>query len=274
MYKTARDTAQTYPDRMVYVFLGQQSSYQIFLNDIDHVAAVLNDMWLSNVDRITICMPNIAISIIAFYAINKIGAIASMIHPLSSAKEIEYYLNLTESTWAMSLDVFYPNFNEIIGKIKVNKIIVSKLTKGRKIVKPDTTEKVSPDTKGEICDHSPTVMIGYLNDEGEKLLSIIGIFAGLALFLSLLGIIALSVLFSERKINEIGIRKVNGAQSKEILVMLNSNFIRWITLAFVVACPVTWIVIRNSWKILLTKLRCFFGFSSFPKALQWLSHYS
>lgn len=80
----------------------------------------------------------------------------------------------------------------------------------------------------------------------EKLMRIIGIFAGMALFLSLLGIVALSVMFSERKIKEIGIRKVNGARVKEILVMLNSSFIRWITIAFAFACPVTWIVI-NKW---------------------------
>lgn len=155
MYETVRDTAQTYPDRTAYFFLGHQCSYQKFLKDVDHVAAVLNDMGLTKGDRITVCMPNIPSSLIAFYAINKIGAIASMIHPLSSSKEIEYYLNLSESTWAMTLDAFYPNFNEIIGNTKVSKIIVSKLTdylspvkgflfkltKGRKIKKVPESDK-------------------------------------------------------------------------------------------------------------------------------------
>lgn len=81
--------------------------------------------------------------------------------------------------------------------------------------------------------------------EEKKLMSIMGIFAGLALFLSLLGIVALSVLFSERRIKEIGIRKVNGAKVREILVMLNGNFAQWIIIAFVVACPITWFAIRK-----------------------------
>ena len=157
MYEAVKATSTAYPDHTAYVFLGKSCTYKKFVSDIDHVAAILHHLGLNKNDRITLCMPNIPSALIAFYAINRIGAVASMIHPLSTAKEIEYYLKLSESTWAMTLDAFYPNFNEIIDNTSVNKIIVArltdylspvkgflfKLTKGKKIKKiPDSDKNI------------------------------------------------------------------------------------------------------------------------------------
>ncbi len=128
MYEAVKDTSTAYPDHTAYVFLGKSCTYKKFVSDIDHVAAVLHDMGLNKNDRITVCMPNIPGALIAFYAINRIGAIASMIHPLSTAKEIEYYLKLSASTWAMTLDAFYPHFDKIIENTSVSKIIIASLT--------------------------------------------------------------------------------------------------------------------------------------------------
>jgi len=80
----------------------------------------------------------------------------------------------------------------------------------------------------------------------EKLAKITGIFAILAIFLSLMGIFALSTLESEKRNKEIGIRKINGAKAIEILSMLNRNFVKWVIIAFVIACPGGWLFI-NRW---------------------------
>jgi putative ABC transport system permease protein len=82
--------------------------------------------------------------------------------------------------------------------------------------------------------------------EEAKLIRIIGIFSVLALLLSLLGILALSTLECEQRTKEIGIRRVNGANISVLLTMLNKNFIKWVALAFVIACPVGWYII-NKW---------------------------
>ena len=62
----------------------------------------------------------------------------------------------------------------------------------------------------------------------------------LAITIAILGLVGLSVFLTERRTKEIGIRKVNGAKVSEILTMLNKDFIKWVTIAFVIACPVTW----------------------------------
>jgi len=82
--------------------------------------------------------------------------------------------------------------------------------------------------------------------EEERLARITGIFSMLAMLLSLFGIFALSTIESEKRTKEIGIRKVNGAKVSEILTMLNKDFIKWVAIAFIVACPVAWFAM-NKW---------------------------
>ena len=81
---------------------------------------------------------------------------------------------------------------------------------------------------------------------GEKKLSdITGIFTILAILLSLMGIFALSTLEAEKRIKEIGLRRINGAGITEIVRMLNTDFLKWIAIAFVLACPVAWYFVHK-----------------------------
>jgi putative ABC transport system permease protein len=66
------------------------------------------------------------------------------------------------------------------------------------------------------------------------------LFAGCAIVICCLGVLAIALFASQRRIKEIGIRKVNGARISEILVMLNSDFIKWVVISFVIASPAAW----------------------------------
>lgn len=72
----------------------------------------------------------------------------------------------------------------------------------------------------------------------ERISGMIGNLCMLALLLSAMGILAMATYFIQQRIKEIGIRRVNGASIREILRMLISGFMKWIVLAFVIACPV------------------------------------
>ncbi len=77
--------------------------------------------------------------------------------------------------------------------------------------------------------------------EGEKRTSsIVGYFALLAIVISIMGIYAMSIFYSQQKTKEIGIRKVNGATVSEIVSMLNKDFVKWVVVAFVIACPIAY----------------------------------
>lgn len=66
------------------------------------------------------------------------------------------------------------------------------------------------------------------------------LFAGCAILISCLGILAISLFTCQRRIKEIGIRKINGAKVIEIMIMLNKDFIRLVLIAFIIAIPISW----------------------------------
>ncbi|UNY98579.1 ABC transporter permease [Zhouia spongiae] len=65
-------------------------------------------------------------------------------------------------------------------------------------------------------------------------------FTVIVLFISLLGLVAISLFMTESKTKEIGIRKVNGAAITEIMLLLNKDFVKWVGIAFVIACPISY----------------------------------
>jgi len=66
------------------------------------------------------------------------------------------------------------------------------------------------------------------------------LFAGCAIVICCMGILAMSLFMCQRRIKEIGIRKVNGARITEVIAMLNKDFVKWVAIAFVIATPIAW----------------------------------
>ncbi|MFW9872624.1 MAG: AMP-binding protein [Candidatus Thorarchaeota archaeon] len=127
MYKAVVKTAETYSDSIAYDFMGQESTYQQLISNIDQCAKALANLGLTKGDRMTISMPTSPQGIICFYAINKLGAIASMIHPLSPPKQIEFFLNLSKSSFVLTLDSVYPNFEKIMNNTNLKALILTQL---------------------------------------------------------------------------------------------------------------------------------------------------
>jgi long-chain acyl-CoA synthetase len=149
--------AAAYPDLLAYDFLGKTATYKVFLEKIHQCAKALRALGIEPGDKVTVCMPNTPQGIIMFYALNMMGGIPNMVHPLSSEGEIEFYINLSESKGMLVLDAFYPKVAAVRGKTPTLKhIIVAsiatelplvkslgfKATKGRKIPKIAKTEPV------------------------------------------------------------------------------------------------------------------------------------
>jgi len=69
---------------------------------------------------------------------------------------------------------------------------------------------------------------------------IVGILAGLAIFISCLGLFGLASHSAERRVKEIGVRKVLGASVQNITLMLSANFLKLVLIANVIAWPTVW----------------------------------
>ena len=80
----------------------------------------------------------------------------------------------------------------------------------------------------------------------EELISkITNIFAGLAIFICCIGLAGLASFTIEKRIREIGIRKVLGATVQQLLMLISKEFLKLVLIAFVIAVPVTWWLMTN-----------------------------
>ncbi len=127
MYEALLQTAKEKPDAIAYDFLGYTSTYRQFMAEIDQCADALAALGLRKGERITISMPTSPQGIICFYAANKLGAVSSMIHPLSTAKEIEFYLNVAKSRFALTIDAFYAKFKEVQNITPLKTLILARI---------------------------------------------------------------------------------------------------------------------------------------------------
>lgn len=65
------------------------------------------------------------------------------------------------------------------------------------------------------------------------------------ILISVVGLFAMAFYSTQRRIKEIGVRKVNGASVGEILVRLNRDFLKWVGISFLIACPISYLLVYN-----------------------------
>lgn len=149
MFEMVEQVAKAYPDYVAFDFMGKPTSYRKMVEEIETCAKALKTIGVREGDRVTIALPNCPQAISLFYAVNLVGGIANMIHPLSAEKEIEFYLNESESVTAITLDQFYHKFERVRKNTRVVNLVIASikdalskpiragymLTEGRKIEK-------------------------------------------------------------------------------------------------------------------------------------------
>ena len=149
IYEMVRAAADKYPKNIAYEFMGKKTTFAEFMERIDRTAKAYLAMGIGKGDRVTICMPNCPQALDSFYALNRIGAVSNMIHPLSAASEIKFYLDFSKSKAILTLDQFYGKVAGILPELenKDTVLLVARivdelppvlavgfaLTKGRKI---------------------------------------------------------------------------------------------------------------------------------------------
>ncbi|HTX74269.1 MAG TPA: AMP-binding protein [Rectinemataceae bacterium] len=155
MYELLRDGGLRWPEGVAYDFMGRRGTYRRLLADIDRCAAALTARGLRAGDTVTVSLPNTPHALVFFYALNRIGVIASMIHPLSTATEIEFYLRESKSRWIVTLDAFYESAAAAASAAAVDTIVLASIgeflpplkrlgfwaTSGRRIVRPPAGDR-------------------------------------------------------------------------------------------------------------------------------------
>lgn len=130
MYEAIKDYATSHNklNSNAYEFQGKATTYSQFLSKIDKVARAYKAIGIDKGDTVTVCMPNTPQGVDTFYALNRIGAIPAMIHPLSAVGEITFYVNNSNSKAVLVLDMFYEKVLEALKEVdRPVKVIVARV---------------------------------------------------------------------------------------------------------------------------------------------------
>ena len=89
MYENILNSATKYPNRNALIYFFKNIKYKTLLKRINSFAYHLKDIGVKKDDIVTICLPNIPDAVYLLYAINQIGAIANIVHPLFTTSQMD-----------------------------------------------------------------------------------------------------------------------------------------------------------------------------------------
>ena len=127
MYQMLENIASQYPGEPAYEFYGRKTSYRQFVSRILRCARALWTHGVRPGDAVTICLPNIPQALDCFYAVNRIGAVAVMVHPLSAQTEIADYLTMSNSRLVLTADLFYEKVKAAAAQVGGAEILVCRM---------------------------------------------------------------------------------------------------------------------------------------------------
>lgn len=113
------------PEQEALSFMGRRITYRALGAHIARTARAFKGLGIRKGDRVTLCMPNIPQTVYCLYALNEIGAVVSIIHPLSAEKEIVFYLNEVESGTLVTLHQFYDKIMRVQQELPLKHLIIT-----------------------------------------------------------------------------------------------------------------------------------------------------
>ncbi len=128
MSEAVLKNAEKEPDYPALVFMGRKISYGKLAEEVDRAARGFYAIGVRPGTRVLVCMPNVPQAIYCLYGLNRIGAVASMVHPLSAVGELVFYLDEAACDYAVTLDQFYGKMLEVKAKRPIGKLIIAKVS--------------------------------------------------------------------------------------------------------------------------------------------------
>jgi len=125
MYETILETKNSSPTNNALLFTGKYVDYQTLITEIDDFANGLHDLGIKSGDTVTMAMPNIFESIYAFYAVNKIGALSHLVHPLTPVNQMERFMAKTGSNTLIIVDTFFNHYKDLIKNPHIKLILAN-----------------------------------------------------------------------------------------------------------------------------------------------------
>lgn len=125
MFGMLRISAENQPDSLAYEYFGTECSYKNLVKKIERISGAYQSLGVRKGDIVTIIMPNTPEAVISIYALNRIGAVVNILHPLSAQEEIKNHINRVKSKVLLSVDICGEKIANIIDETSLKHVIVA-----------------------------------------------------------------------------------------------------------------------------------------------------
>ena len=125
IYEYLYQNNKDFPSDIAIIYLGRKTTYRELFENIDRTASAFLKAGVKENEIVTIALPSIPEALYCVYALNKIGAVANMIHPLAGTEETLNYINEVKSRIAIIFDGAYDSIVNDIQRTTVEKVIVA-----------------------------------------------------------------------------------------------------------------------------------------------------
>ena len=125
MFGMLKIAAEHQPDAYAYEYFGTKCSFAELVRKIKRISSAYAALGVKKGDIVTIIMPNTPEAVISIYALNRIGAVANILHPLSAQEEIRDHINRVNSTVLLAVDICAEKIANIIDSTKLRTVIVA-----------------------------------------------------------------------------------------------------------------------------------------------------
>ena len=125
MFGMFRITAENQPDSLAYEYFGTKCTYKSLMEKIEGISGAYFSLGVRRGDIVTIIMPNTPEAVISIYALNRIGAVANILHPLSAQEEIKNNINRVKSKVVLCVDICTEKLTAILDETTVEKAVVA-----------------------------------------------------------------------------------------------------------------------------------------------------
>src|SRR5512145_2507135 len=129
VYTLLRNAAAGFPDKPALAFFGAHMTYAALLAEVERFSAVLAGLGVRRGDRVGMILPNCPEYVIAFFACQRLGAVAVGNNPLYTERELEHQINDSGAKVMIVLDQIYHRFGQIRDDVGVQDVIAVRLNR-------------------------------------------------------------------------------------------------------------------------------------------------
>ena len=124
-YDYLKESFNSNGDFTAAITFGSKVKFSRILHDIDAIAAYINKIGIKHGDAVTIFLPTTVHAFTSFYALNKIGVIANIVHPLTSPEGLLESIKITKSKAVFVLDILAAQYAEAVNSCEIPCIVCS-----------------------------------------------------------------------------------------------------------------------------------------------------